>query len=285
MACLFLLAALQEPWTWVDQPPAPAAPDDLFFPDDLHLVDEWRSWTHDVDERESQRTFAETVLCVPNAFAEGLASVAPARISVNSLTIFDRTASRESFAAILMRNLLKRETAFLAGLSGSELSTTGVEAGIEEVDHTRFDAAQTRVIFEALRPTYRERFGLPRLDLETVLSAASTGEWIDLLLVPAAAGAFAYRFGVDWKWEPIPSFVIQLHLEKGSRLYALATEETSRRIASLSFGVSDFPLKAIVSLQGGHQGIDFEFIGIGTDLGAVIESVNGRKGPHQDSRY
>ncbi len=282
---LLLLACVQTPdVSWQRPLAAPAEPSlAAITPGREETDDEWRQWMATVDA-EPELPFGLQVALAPVDLAvEGAAWLFfPRHVQFNGLVVFDQGATDEHFATILLRTFLKRETAFLASLSTSGLSTTSVELGYEQVDMTRFNGQQSKVIADSLKRAYRERFNVPRIELDTILSTVKTGEWIDWVVVPAAVSAYTARFGIERTWRVGDDVAIRFNISKGTWIYRAATSEMYGRLASFSIRAFDLPLCAIVVIDGGAGRLDFGFIGIGTDLGAAFEAINGAKGPHED---
>ena len=252
---------------------------DALVPSEEQTAAAWRGWMAEVDAEPELPLVLKIGLAPVNFLVEGSAWLfLPRRIIVNGVVLFDQDASSEDFATIFARELMRRELSFLAGLAGTVVVTTNVELGFDEPDKHRFDKLQSRVPFDALKKAWRERFSIPKLELETVVEAVKTGEIVDVVLVPAAISAYAMRFGIEKKWRPCDDVRIAVSVERGTRLYKVATQETYRRVASLSVNLFELPVSLIFCLYGGKQGLDLGFVGIGTDLSGVIEAINGKNG-------
>jgi hypothetical protein len=272
-------AAVEEPAPPAGMEPFEIRAWDSIVPDEAQTAAAWREWMSEVDAEPELPLVLRIGLSPINFIVEGTAWLLfPRRILVNGIVLFDQDASSEDFATIFWRELMRREMSFLAGLAHTVVATTNVELGIEEPDKHRFDKLQSRVPFDALKKAWRERFAIPKLELETVVEAVKTGEIIDVVLVPAAISAYAMRFGIEKKWRLGEDVRVAVSVERGTRIYKVATQDTYRRVASLSVNFLDLPVSLIFSIYGGTSGFDFGFIGIGTDLGAVIEAINGKNG-------
>lgn len=229
-------------------------------------------------EIENEPRFFPTLTSValfPATFvAEGLAwLLLPHSITLNGHTILDRDASREDLGTILVRTLVEREVKFLAGLGGTYVNTIDVELGLTEMDRTRFDRLQSRVIFDSVKRAYKERYHVPSMDLDTLVNTLSTGEWADFLIVPAVVSAYAARYGIDRKWQVLEDLRVQIHVEKATRLYKFATQDHGGQIGSLAINLFKLPVSFIFEAEMDRRGVVPGFAGIGTDLGVVLEAI------------
>ena len=291
MTWVFFVAFLQiDPHlTWEGDDGHPAATASPWFsaitPGGLEVDEGWREWTADV--RAAETPFAVRLALAPVTLAvEGAAYLFfPRHLQFNNTVIFDQDSSDEDFGAIVFRTFLKRETSFLAALSNSGLSTTSLELGYDEPAKHRFTAQQSKVLADSLKRAYRERFGVPKLELDTVLTTVSTGEWIDWLLVPAVVSLYTVRFGLDKTWRPSDDVAIRFNIEKGMRIYRAATSETHRTMAGVAITLFRPPVSAIIVVDGGGGKVDFGFIGFGTDLNVVTEAINDSKGLHHNELH
>ena len=220
------------------------------------------------------------VVLLPATLAsEGLGwLLLPHSITINGHTIFDRDASSEDLGSIFVRTFIEREIKFLAGLPSTYVATMNVELGLLEYDPSLFDRLQSRVIFDSLKKAYKERYRVPSLDLDTLISTLSTGEWIDFLVVPAVVSVYAARYGVDRKWQPCGDLRIQVHIEKAARMYKFATEKHGGEIGAVAINLFHLPVSFIVQTdRGARQFFDPMFVGIGTDLSVVVQGINAAR--------
>jgi hypothetical protein len=232
--------------------------------------------------RDEPRFFLDAMGAVlfPVTFvAEGAAwLLLPHSISVNGQKILDQDASREDLGTIFVRTFLERELKFLAGLSGSYVATMNVEMGLQEPDQSHFHRLQSRVILDSLKRSYKERYRVPSMDLDTLLETVTTGEWLDFLVVPALFSVYAARYGIDRRFKIDENVRISVHIEKGSRLYKFATSDQGGEIGSVALNLFNLPVSFIVQLEMDHHRPSPGFIGIGTDLGVVVEALYARWG-------
>jgi hypothetical protein len=250
-------------------------------PSEGELISGWRAWQQEIDAEPDTPLGVQIVLAPLNLLVEGSSFLFfPKRALFNGAVLFDQAAAKEDFGTIFLRTLIRREVAFLAGLGESSLSSTSVLVGLEEPDQSRFGPMQNKVIFDSLKRAYRERYNVPKMEFDTVVSAVQTGQWIDWIVVPAAISGYAYRFGIEKKMDLGHDATLQISIERGARIYKVATEETTRRVAGFSLNLFDLPISMVVVLDAGSGHMGFGFIGIGTDLNVVAEAINGRKGPH-----
>jgi hypothetical protein len=221
----------------------------------------------------------------PAFVLEGVAALTlPDRLTIGAQRIFDRGTGEDDLAWIFGRTLLRREISFLAGLGGSYVVTPGVEFGLEEVDTHRFDRLQQKVIYDSFKRAYRERYAIPAMEFDTVLEAAQSGSWLDYVVIPGLVSAYTAKFGLERKFHIGEDLRIQLSIEKGTRFYKVATQDHGGRLAAVAINLFDLPVSAIVSVDSLEKGIGLGFVGIGTDLNAVIEAVNGARGTTERDR-
>jgi hypothetical protein len=216
------------------------------------------------------------VLLFPATFTmEGLAwLLLPRSITFNGQTILDQDAARGDLGSIFVRVFVEKEINFLAGLSGSYVSTINVELGLQDYDHQRYDRLQSRVIFDSVKKAYKERYHVPAMDLDTLINALSTGEWVDFLIVPAVVSGYAARFGIDRKWQPCEDLKVQIHVVKAERFYKFAIEKHGGEIGAIAVNLFKLPVSVIFQAdRGAHSFVDPTFIGIGTDLGVVLTAI------------
>lgn len=220
------------------------------------------------------------VLLFPATFTtEALAwLLLPRSISLNGQTILDQDGGSEDIGSIFVRTFVEKEIHFLAGLSGTYVSTINVELGLQEYDHQRFDRLQSRVVFDSLKKAYKERYHVPAMDLDTVVGALSTGGWVDYLIIPAVVSGYAARYGFDRKWQLTDWLKVQLHVEKAERLYKFATEKHGGEIGAIAVNVFNLPVSVLFQAdRGAHSFVEPAFIGIGTDLNVVLTAIESAR--------
>ncbi len=222
----------------------------------------------------------------PAFLLEGLTALTmPDRVAIGNQRVFDRGTGEDDLAWLFGKTLLKREINFLGNLGSSYLVTEGVESGQESPDKHRFDRLQQRVVFDSFKRAYRERYHIPGMDFDTALDAVTSGTSLDYVLIPALVSAYTAKFGLERKFHLGEDVRIQLSIEKGTRFYKVATQDHGGRLAAVAINLFDLPISAIVSVDSLENGVGFGFIGIGTDLNAVIEAMySSRSGTSRDQR-
>ncbi len=206
--------------------------------------------------------FGRLALHVPSLIVEGGVSLAlPDRLDFNGQLLFDQRPGREDVFTTFSRILLRKETSYFAGLGDSD------------IDRHRFDAEQVGLLFDTLKRTYRERYQLPSLDVDTALAAFRSGDGLDAAVLPLAVSAYAYRFGLDKKWSPFENVRIHLRLERGSRVYRTLAEDSHHHLGSLALSLFELPISAFLSVDARAGRPETAFLGIGSDFAAVLEAV------------
>lgn len=236
-------------------------------------------------EAESQLfpTVTRAILGLPMGLIEALTTaVAPDVIIVNDKQVFNQVAASEDLATISGRSIMKTELHFLAGIQRSYVNTIGVQLGTEEIDRRRFNRLQWRALFNGMKNAYRERYQIPSMDLDTILTAMSTGDWVDFIIVPAAVSVYAARFGIERKFRLGDDIRVELQIEKATRLQRAFMEDRGGRLLSASINFFRLPVSAIISLEGDHGGVGIGFVGIGTDINSALTAIVHSKGPRFD---
>lgn len=200
----------------------------------------------------------------------------PGSVTVNGHRLFDQTG-HEDMGSIFARTLVERETKFYAGLPNTYVTNMNVELGLEEMSAKRFNRLHSRVLFDSLKRSYRERYQVPALDVDTVTDTLSSGDWLDYIVVPSLVGASAARYGFDRKVDVDPNLRLTLHVEKGTRLYKAYTRHHGGQLGSLAITPFRLPVSLMVQTDmiDGRPGLGF--IGIGTDLSLVMEALYGAR--------
>ncbi|MBI3856301.1 MAG: hypothetical protein HY293_11485 [Planctomycetes bacterium] len=223
---------------------------------------------------------SRAILGLPLGLIEAVTTLTlPDTVIVNGRRVFDQVDATEDLATITGRTLLMAELKFFASLRTSEINKFGAQEGTEDLDQQRFNRLQWRALFNATKSAYRERFEIPSLDLDTILSALSTGDWMDFIIVPAAVSVYAARFGIDRKIRVSDDFRIELQIEKATRFQKVLTTDHGGRLFSASLNFFKLPVSAIVSLEAAPHGVGFEFIGIGTDVNTALCAINNYEAP------
>ena len=148
----------------------------------------------------------------------------------------------------------------------------------------RMKRMQWRAMAKGLKDAYRERYQVPAMDIDTIVSTLSTGDWVDFVIIPAAVSAYAARFGIERKIRVADEFRIELQIEKMSRFQKVLVEHKGGRVLSLALNFFKLPVSAIVSLEGTPHGLGYAFVGIGTDINAALTTVYNNKDGLRDER-
>jgi hypothetical protein len=224
---------------------------------------------------------SRAVFGLPMGLLEALTNaVVPSVVIVNGKQVFNQVEPTDDLATIAGRTLLKAEMNFLASLPTSYINTAGVQNGTEDFDRSRLFRLQWRALFNGTKNAYRERYQIPSLDIDTVLSAVSTGDWVDFIIIPAAVSLYAARFGVDRKFKLGDDVRIDLQIEKATRFQKVLTSDHGGRLVSASINFFKLPASVIVSLDADPHGLAFGFIGIGTDINTALCAITN----YEDSR-
>jgi hypothetical protein len=225
------------------------------------------------------------ILGVPTGLLEALTTwIAPDAIVANDKQVFDQVSATEDLATIMGRSFLTAQMKFYGSIPRSYLWKTGAQLGTEDLDDRRMSRFQTRAIVSSMKNAYRERYRIPTLDLDTILSTVSTGDWLDFVVVPAVVSLYAAQFGIDRKIRISDQVRIELQIEKASRFHKVLTSDHSGRLLSASLNLFKLPVSFIVSLSAESSGMGFEFIGIGTDINAALCAIYHIKDDHRMER-
>jgi hypothetical protein len=232
------------------------------------------------DEPRFMPAMARLVFGIPTGLIEALTfRLVPDTVVANDKLVFDQDSASEDYAAILGRSLMTAEMKFYASIPRSYLWKFGAQMGSEDLDSRRLNRFEVRAFFSGMKNAYRERFGIPGLDLDTVMSTFTTGDWVDFFIVPVAVSLYAARFGVDRKLRITDEFRIDLQVERGARFVKVLTSRHAGRLVGASLNLFKIPASAIVSFSadgGSHVGV--EFVGIGTDLSTAICMLYNHQG-------
>jgi hypothetical protein len=223
---------------------------------------------------------SRAIFGLPMGLLEALTNVAvPSVVIVNGKQVFNQVEPTEDLATIAGRTLLKAEMNFLASLPTSYINTAGVQNGTEDFDRDRLFRLQWRALFNGMKNGYRERYQIPSLDIDTVLSAVSTGDWVDFIIIPAAVSVYAARFGIDRKFKLGDDVRIELQIEKATRFQKVLTSDHGGRLVSASINFFKLPASIVVSLDADPHGLAFGFIGIGTDINTALCAITNYEDP------
>jgi hypothetical protein len=255
-----------------DRLPPPTTEREPYFPSRLELAyDRYRKLD---PPGMLYPNIAHAILHVPTSLLEALTTlIAPDGVIANERLVFDQVSATDDLATIMAKSLITAEMKFYGSLRRSELYKTGVQNGTEDFDSRRFNRLQYRALFNAMKNAYRERYRIPALDLDTVLSTVTTGDWLDVLIVPAAVSIYAAQFGFDRKIRLGENVKIELQIEKLMRWRKMITEEHTGRLMGFSLNLFKLPVSAIVTVYADKGGVGVEFVGIGTDINTAICTI------------
>lgn len=222
---------------------------------------------------------AHAILDIPMSLVEALTTlIAPDGVIANDRQVFDQVSATDDLAAIIARSLVTSEMRFYGSLKNSQIYKTGVQMGTEDFDSRRFKRLQYRSLFNAMKNAYRERYRIPALDLDTILGTVTTGDWLDVLIVPAAVSLYAAQFGIDRKIRISDEVRVELQIEKLARFQKVLTSDHHGRLLGFSLNLFKLPVSAIVTVYAAGQGVGVEFIGIGTDINTAICTIFNHEG-------
>lgn len=175
----------------------------------------------------------------------------------------------------LFEQLLMREQRYFAQFHDSDLSTVGVEDGVEDINTEGLMSAQRKLLFDAARKLYFGRLG-NRVDDRLRDESLDIGRWhtIDYAVAPAVIAGYFYVRGWEKKFDLLGlrcGFEIEPLRRILERLEGSHNDLVSA--ASLEIGLGNFPVKVIVSfgIEDGDPLCDF--IGIGTSVGKAKQIV------------
>jgi hypothetical protein len=222
---------------------------------------------------------AHAILDVPMSLVEALTTlIVPDGVIANDRQVFDQVSATEDLATLVARSLVTSEMRFYASLKTSQIYKTGVQMGTEEFDSRRLKRLQYRSIFNGMKNAYRERYRIPALDLDTILSTVTTGDWIDVLIVPAAVSIYAAQYGIDRKIRISDDVRMDFQIEKLARFRKVMTSDHGGRLFGYSLNLFKLPVSAIVTVYAMGKGVGVEFIGIGTDINTAICTIFNHEG-------
>jgi hypothetical protein len=222
--------------------------------------------------------FTRVLFGLPMGLIEAITwAVVPNTVIVNGKEVFNQTTATEDLATLMAYTFVKAETKSLAGLRTSEINTFGTQMGTEEPERDRFTRLQWRALFATAKNAYRERYQIPALDLDTLVSAVSTGNWVDFVVVPTVVSFYAARFGIERKIRISDDVRIDFRIEKLTRFQKVMESDHGGRLVSASVNFFRLPVSFIVSIEAAPHGVAYEFIGIGTDLGAALSGITSGK--------
>ncbi len=228
---------------------------------------------------------SSAILGVPMGLIEALTTWTGANsIIVNGKQVFNQVEAEDDLATITGEALLHAEMRFLGGIRTSYVTTTAVGLGTEQYNMRRVKRMQWRALSRGLKEAYRERYQIPTMDLDTILSTVSTGDWLDFIIIPAAVSAYAARFGIERKIRVADELRMEVQIEKFSRFQKVLLDHKGGRVFSLSLNLFKLPVSAIVSLEGTPHGLGFAFVGIGTDINAALTTVYNNKDSLREGR-
>jgi hypothetical protein len=184
----------------------------------------------------------------------------------------------------LFEQLLLREQRYFARFQDTDLSTVGVEDGVEDIDSAGLMAAQRKLLFDTARKMYFGRLGSKADDrLRDESLDISRWEPIDYAVAPALLAGYLYVRGWEKKFE-LAGLNWNFQIEPLRRILGRNGDESDDLVSAASFeiGVGDFPVKAILSF--GYQDGDalMDFVGFGTSVGKAKQIVSAELGAENE---
>jgi hypothetical protein len=183
----------------------------------------------------------------------------------------------------LLEQLLLREQKYFARFQDTDLSTVGVEDGVEDITSEGLMAAQRKLLFDTARKMYFGRLGNKADDrLRDESLNFSRWEPIDYAIAPGLLAGYLYVRGWEKKFDVL-GLNWNFQIEPLRRILEKRTGESDDLVsaASVEIGLGDFPVKAIVSfgIQDGDGLLDF--VGIGTSVGKAKQIVSAELGSEE----
>ncbi len=210
---------------------------------------------------------AHAVLTFPGRAVESVVSMLlPDRVEFNGLVLFDQSPpGGRNLGDILVDNFWKREVQFVARYAFDSTDA--------EPDWDEFRRGHARVAIDSLNRALRERYHMPSLDLDTVVSAFRGGDVVESIFVPAVSIAYVLRFGIDRRFKIGDAVDVYVQIERPTRIVRARRHGGEREIGSLSFRFFGLPMKLMGTLQVRDGGWELGFVGLGTDLATVHRAL------------
>lgn len=168
----------------------------------------------------------------------------------------------------------EREIKFFSNFQTSYLYTPDVERGVADVNFNNFMVEQRKVLIDVMKKTYFSKYKF-RAEEHIHDTAFYVSEWqgIDFVTLPPIIGAYLYYRGLDKNFTIADTYAhvviepIQRFVNHGDVVGALAIEWKPSK---------GWPVGVIASMGMYNHSPEFEFIGIGTTIGAVQQAVEAK---------
>jgi hypothetical protein len=199
----------------------------------------------------------------------------PRPIAFGDIVLFDPAAAEDPLEVIFLEELSRHQGDFFAEFDRTELLTIGVETYREDVDQGALTSRQRRLLVDTVRRAYKERYRIPALDLDSALAVATEGGAAEVYAIPIVTSAYAFQFGLRRTIRVGDDVVFGVQIEQGRRVWRVFTDDASHPIATVSLRLFRWPVAAICMIEGDEGRVEISFVGLGTDLQAAVEAVNG----------
>lgn len=168
----------------------------------------------------------------------------------------------------------EREIRFFAGFQNSYLYTPAVEMGSADVSWPDFLVEQRKVMFDVLKKTYFSKYKF-RAEEHLHDTAFYLNEWqgVDFFVLPPLLGAYVYYRGLDKSFN-LGGTYMHVLIEPAQRF--ISHGDVVGGIALEWRPYKSFPVGIIASMGMYDHSPEFEFIGIGTSIGAVQQAIVGK---------
>lgn len=169
-----------------------------------------------------------------------------------------------------MTFLAEREGKFFAGLGNSYLTTIDVERGVADVNQHDLMIEEKKVLWDVLKKTYFSKYKF-KAEERIHDDAFYVNQWrgIDFITLPPFIGAYLYYRGLDKNFSILGSHVHVLV----EPLMRFTSSEVVGAIAIEWKPSKEWPIGIIASTGLHNSKPEFEFIGIGTSIGAVQKAI------------
>jgi hypothetical protein len=166
-------------------------------------------------------------------------------------------------------------------LPQSELVTIGVEEGLDDLDQDRMRDRHAKVFFDALRRAYRRHYGVPTFHLDELMELASGRGVVSYALMPAVVGGYAYYHGIERSFR-VGGFKVSARVKKLRRVFEFDDGDEAYTVGAIHVRPDGLFFGVVASVEEDDDGFGPGFIGLATDTAAVLEAVEGRRGPERD---
>lgn len=172
--------------------------------------------------------------------------------------------------------LAEREVRFFSGFRDSYLYTPQVDQGSADINWPNFMTEQRKVMIDVAKKTYFSKYKF-RAEEHLHDTAFYLSEWqgVDYVFLPPFMGAYLYYRGLD-KGFNLGGTYMHLMLEPVQRLFTHGDVVGGTALEWKPY--KSFPVGIIASMGMYSRTPEFEFIGIGTSIGAVQQAIEGKGG-------